>query len=181
MTEKSNDNVIALVPDAFGGRGGIALYDRLLLRAICNSAQGVHVTALPRNVCYELEAMPSNLQFLAHQAGSKTRFLIEALSIAARIQSARLVVCGHLHLLPIAKALSIRFDCPLLTVIYGRETWTQTPHSLVNYLSGRLEYVAYIRKYTFERFCDWARPHGIQGFYLPNAIELTRYGGVHPI
>jgi phosphatidylinositol alpha-1,6-mannosyltransferase len=69
--------VLALVPDAFGGRGGIALYNRMLLRAICSYPDVTEVIALPRTVTYELEAMPANLRYEEYGVGGKLRYAAE--------------------------------------------------------------------------------------------------------
>ena len=53
--------VLALVSDAYGGRGGIALYSRNILYALCRNKHIVEVVAVPRSIAYELEEMPENL------------------------------------------------------------------------------------------------------------------------
>lgn len=40
--------ILALIPDAFGGRGGIAKFNRDLLTALCNYPQTTEVVAIPR-------------------------------------------------------------------------------------------------------------------------------------
>src|SRR5258708_39222699 len=65
--------IVALVTDAFGGRGGIAAYNRNLLQAACRYSGIDEVVALPRSVVYELEPMPANLRFETGSAGSNVR------------------------------------------------------------------------------------------------------------
>lgn len=168
--------VLALVPDAFGGRGGIALYNRMLLRAICSCPDVTEVIALPRAITYELEAMPANLRYEKYSVGGKLRYAAAVLALGCRVRRADLVICGHLHLLPFARYLAWRFSCPMLPVVYGIEAWRPTSHRIVNRMYGRLSAFISIRKYTTERFRNWAGIPYAKAYYLPNGIELADYG-----
>lgn len=168
--------IIAVVPDAFGGRGGIALYNRLLLRAICSAPNVEEVIALPRSVTYDLEAMPANLRFERTAAGGKIRYIAAVLALAAKERRANLVVCCHLHLFPFAWLLGWRFGCPVLPVIYGLEAWQPTPHRIANLLCRQVRAFVSIRKYTAECFKSWAATPDARMYYLPNAIDLADFG-----
>ena len=56
---------IALVSDAYGGRGGIALYNRNFLQALCSFPDMGEVVAVPRNVTYDLEDLPPRDGYVA--------------------------------------------------------------------------------------------------------------------
>lgn len=168
--------VLALVPDSFGGRGGIASYNRMLLRAICSCPQVDEVIALPRIVRYDLEPMPANLRFETSSAGGKLRYAAAVLALGARVRRADLVICGHLHLLPFARFLAWRFNCPMVPVVYGYEAWRPTSHRIVNRICGRLSAFISIRKYTTECFRNWAGIPHAKTYYLPNAVDLGDYG-----
>lgn len=169
--------IIALVSDAFGGRGGIALYNRYMLRAVCNHPEVTQVVALPRCISYELEEMPPNLRYETQAAGSKLRFAAAVMDPARRFKSADLVICGHLHLLPFARLLGLRFGCPVLPVVYGREAWEPTRHKIVNRLSRQIRSFISIRKLTANRLKAWARIPDAMFHYLPNCIDVAAYGG----
>ena len=124
--------VLSLVTDAFGGRGGIAAYNRSLLQALCTHRDVEQVVALPRLVTYDLEPMPYNLCYESGAVGSKLRFAKGVAKLAASTKSCALVVCGHLHLLPFAHLLGLRFGCPVLPTIYGIEAWSPTRKPSVN-------------------------------------------------
>lgn len=168
--------IVALVPDAFGGRGGIAHYNRMLLKALCRKAGADRVIALPRSVTYEMEAMPPNLRYVSWAAGGKLRYAAAVTALALSGGEARLVVCSHLHLLPFARLLPRRAGCQVLPLIYGREAWNPTPHASANRLSARTEAFISIRRYTAERFKSWAGIPNAQVYYLPNAIEMETFG-----
>jgi glycosyltransferase involved in cell wall biosynthesis len=169
-------NVIALVPDAFGGRGGIALYNRHFLRAVCSFPGVTAVVAAPRGVYYELEKMPPNLSYLTWAQGALPRFALATAMLFARRRRAELIVCGHLHLLPFARALQIRHRCPMLPIVYGVESWRPTPHRSVNLLCRGLEGFVAISRSSAERLIAWSKMRNRCYHYLPNCVDETRYG-----
>lgn len=168
--------VIALVTDAYGGRGGIALYNRNLLAAVCSHPDVDEVVALPRCIAYELEALPRKLRFDVSSAGSKCLYARSVLGLAGRLDSSTLVICGHLHLLPFANVLGLRFGCRVLPVVYGIEAWRPTAHGISNALCRRIDSFVSIRKLTADRLKRWARIPNAHFHYLPNCIDLASYG-----
>lgn len=175
-TNTMSHSIVALVPDAFGGRGGMALYNQHLLKAFCSYYDVDEVVALPRDVVYGLEPMPRKLTYQPWAAGTKSRYMIAVAKLAARAKRPSLVVCGHLNLLPFAKALGLRFRCPVLPVCYGAEAWKPTGHRSSNYFCRRLDSFISIRKLTADRLKDWANIPDARFYYLPNCLDMTRYG-----
>jgi phosphatidyl-myo-inositol dimannoside synthase len=168
--------VLVLVTDAFGGRGGIAQYNRHLLRALCELPGMERVIAVPRVMTYPPEEMPRNLEYRTAALGGKARYALFSLITAFTVPKVDLVICSHLHLLPIARVLAAILRCTMIPVIYGVEAWNPTPHRISNYLCGRLEAFIAIRKVTAKLFCSWARLDRTKFYYLPNCIDDTQYG-----
>jgi phosphatidylinositol alpha-1,6-mannosyltransferase len=168
--------VIALVTDAFGGRGGIALYNRQFLKALCSSSDVDQVVALPRSIVYAVEGVPQNLRFDTRSAGSKLRYARSVISLAGSRADCKLVVCGHLHLLPFAAFLALRYGCPVLPMIYGIEAWQPTTHASVNRLCRHIRSFVTIRKLTGQRLRQWAQIPSAREYYLPNCVDLQSYG-----
>ncbi|HEX4303161.1 MAG TPA: glycosyltransferase [Rhizomicrobium sp.] len=168
--------VIALVTDAYGGRGGIAAYNRNLLKAVCAHPDVSEVVAIPRQVTYALEPMPANLRFDKTAAGTKLRYAASVLGLAAEKGPCGLILCGHLHLLPFAWFLGQRFGCPVLPMVYGIEAWTPSHHASVNFLCRRLKAFATIRQVTAARLKRWAGIENATAYYLPNCVDLTAFG-----
>jgi phosphatidyl-myo-inositol dimannoside synthase len=167
---------IALVSDAYGGRGGIALYNRNFLKALCSFPGMEEVVAVPRGITYDLEEMPKNLSYIATAAGSKLKYLKECVRLTLFEKQVDLIFCGHLHLLPFAFILKLRHRCPIIPLTYGVEAWTPTSHWLANYLCGKLDAFISIRKLTARRFKNWAGIEKARFFYLPNCIDEWQYG-----
>lgn len=168
--------ILALVSDAYGGRGGIALYNRNLLAAICSHPRVDKVVAVPRDITYDLEELPANLSYISNAAGGKIRYLIACIKLAFCLRQIDLIVCGHLHLLPFAYLLRLVFNCPVVPVVYGVEAWTPTSHRVTNYLCRRLESFVSIRKFTAHRLNEWAGRGNGKFYYLPNCIDPAKYG-----
>ena len=167
---------IILVSDAYGGRGGIALYNRHFLKAICSYPKMFEVVAVPRSISYELEEMPKNLKYASSAAGSKFKFMYECLKQLFSKGKFDVIVCGHIHLLPLAFFLKFFFRCPLVTLTYGVEAWTPSSRWIVNYLCSKIDMFISIRKLTAHRFKKWANIQKARFYYLPNCIDDLAYG-----
>src|SRR5690242_6695999 len=131
--------VLVLVSDAFGGRGGIALYNRHLLRALCEFPEMERVIAIPRVMTYAPEEMPRNLEYKTSALGGKLRYVLSSLTAAFSTPKVNLVICSHIYLLPVAYLLKAILRCKMVLVVYGIEAWNRTPHRIANYLCGKLE------------------------------------------
>ena len=176
MVSDKSVRALVLVTDAYGGRGGIALYLRNLIQAVCEYPGMERVVAVPRKIYYDLEKRPTNLDYNVEAAGGKIKYLITCIKVAVTEGRFDFILCGHLHLLPLAWALSLRYRCPVVPVIYGREAWTPTQHKLANYLCSKLDTFISIRRLTARRLIEWARIPHENYYYLPNCIDRTQYG-----
>lgn len=180
MTEHHNTRALVLVTDAYGGRGGIALYNRNLIRGVCEYPGMTQVVALPRKIYYALERLPANLDYRSNAAGEKFGYLLACLRLALTPGRFNFILCTHLYLLPVAWLLGIRYRCPVIPVIYGRDAWTPTPNRFTNYRCSRLQEFISIRHLTARRLIDWARIPHKNYHYLPNCIDRLQYGVAAP-
>src|SRR5215218_7026866 len=75
--------VLALVPDAFGGYGGIAKYNRDLLRALCAYPACSQVVAIPRLKLMPnaAEPLPARLTYMTSGLGSIVDYLVTVLRV----------------------------------------------------------------------------------------------------
>lgn len=167
---------LVLVSDAFGGRGGIALYNRHFLRALCSHSELQEVVAVPRVINYDVEEMPKNLVYDFSASRNVFCFLWACLKQLRRGRDYKFIICGHLHLLPVAFFLKFFFRCPVIPLTYGVEAWTPTSRKLTNYLASKIEKFITIRKLTGSRFQKWANIPSSSFLYLPNCIDDTAYG-----
>jgi phosphatidylinositol alpha-1,6-mannosyltransferase len=169
-------NALVLVSDAFGGRGGIALYNRHLLRALCEFPGMERVIAIPRVMTYAPEEMPRNLEYKTAALGGKVRYALLSLITVFRAPRINLLICSHINLLPIAYVLRLILRCKMVLIIYGIEAWNPSPHRIANYLCRKLEAFIAIRKLTAKSFTAWANLGHARFYYLPNCIDDSQYG-----
>jgi len=134
------------------------------------------VVALPKKLFYLLEKMPANLLYNVEASGNNRRYIKACLTLPFAEPRFDLIICGHLHLLPVARFLQAYYRCPILPVVYGIDAWNPTAHRLVNRLCRQLESFISIRRLTAERLIVWAGLNGKSYYYLPNCIDESQYG-----
>jgi phosphatidyl-myo-inositol dimannoside synthase len=160
--------VLLLCTDAYGGHGGIALYNRDLAEALAAREDVEEVIVVPRVIRTGAGELPAKITFHADAARGPAQYL----RAVARARAAKpdLVICGHMNLLPIACTIARK---PLL-MIYGIEAWKR-PRGFAPRLLHRAGAVISISEITRSRFVAWSGYRG-PTFLLPNAIHAERYG-----
>src|SRR5689334_9401808 len=114
--------MLALVTDAYGGRGGIAQYNRDFLGAIAETNLVSSITILPRQTL-ESPQLPRGIRQLRAHSG-RVRYSVAALRTALA-RHFDLVFCGHLFMAPLA-ALIARFkSAKLIVQTHGVEAWSR--------------------------------------------------------
>ena len=114
---------LVFLTDAFGGRGGIAQFNRDLLTSLSERLR-VHQgrRAAARASSTSRRRFRSGWTFAQQSAGGKVRYVIESLKAVVR-ERFDVVICSHINLLPIAAAAAAAQRVPLLLVVYGIEAW----------------------------------------------------------
>lgn len=160
--------ILLLCTDAYGGHGGIALYNRDLAEALAARADVDEVIVIPRVIRSEVRGVPAKVTFHPDAAKGPAQYL-RALA-KARTAKPSLVICGHMNLLPVACAIARR---PLL-LIYGIEAWKR-PSKLAARLLHRTCGIVSISQITRDRLLQWSN-YGGMTWLLPNAIHAEDYG-----
>lgn len=161
--------VLLLCTDAYGGHGGIALYNRDLAEAIALREHVEEVIVVPRVIRSEVRDVPAKVTFHADAAKGPLQYM----RAVARARNAKpdLVICGHMNLLPVACTIARH---PVL-MVYGIEAWKRVPRSLAQKLLHRASAVVSISEITRDRLLAWSGYRG-PTHLLPNAIHLEAYG-----
>jgi glycosyltransferase involved in cell wall biosynthesis len=164
--------ILHLCTDAYGGHGGIALYNREVIAALASHPDVEEVMVLPRVIVHSenLEPIPPKVRFDERAAAGRVAF-IRALGRARRSGPFDLVICAHVNLLPIARLVT---KTPLLFV-YGIEAWKPLRDPLSNRLVKDVRAVVAISDITCERFVGWSHYDGPMHI-LPNSIHAEAYG-----
>jgi glycosyltransferase involved in cell wall biosynthesis len=164
---------LLLTTDAYGGNGGIALYNRDLADALALMPDVEEVVVIPRRKPLAQGGIPSGVRFVARASSGAVNYISAA--IASSFKKVDLLICGHVNLLPLAALLRLKLRCPLVLMAYGIDVWTE-PHRSTRFWLRRVSAVWSISGVTRDRMNVWARLPEATYTLLPNAIRLDRYG-----
>jgi len=156
--------LLALATDAFGGRGGIAQYNRDLLRAL---AEDWRIEIAPRYAPDPLPDLPASLVQRRPRAG-RVRYAIGALVAAAALRP-RAIWCGHLYMAPLAAGLARMFGCRLLLQLHGIEAWCRPSPRQIAALNAA-DAVFCVSRYTRAQILGHAALDPARVWVLPNTV-----------
>jgi len=168
--------ILVLVSDAFGGHGGIAKFNRDFLGALCTYPGVAEVVAVPRRAPLPLEPLPPKLTYITTGLDSKFAYFLAMLRRLVSPGKFDIILCTHLHLLPLAYMAKWRTGAPLALFIYGLDAWQPPRSILAARLATRVDAVISISDLTTRRFLAWAGVDEAKVFLLPNAVEQQLYG-----
>ena len=157
---------LLLCTDAYGGHGGIALFNRQLIGSLAAHPECEQVVVIPRLiVTQERDSLSPKVGFDIGAARGKLAWM-NAVRRHAR-EHFDLVFCGHINLLPATRLLKQQ---PLL-IMHGIEAWKPARRLFIDNLRGIIS----VSELTRDRFVSWSRYAG-PSYVLPNAVRLERYG-----
>jgi len=117
---KPSPAMLALVGDAFGGRGGIAQYNRDFLEALAEAGTMSSITVLPRRAP-DLPGPPETIEQTPARPG-RIAYSVAALRTAL-FRPVDLVFCGHLFMAPLAALIARLKGAKLIVQTHGIEAW----------------------------------------------------------
>jgi glycosyltransferase involved in cell wall biosynthesis len=97
---------------------------------------------------------------------------MRGLRIGPKVQ---LVICGHIHLLPLAYLAAHIKNARLALIIHGVDAWTPTSHSLANRLAARVDAVLAVSRLSAERFADWSSLPRDRITVSGNCVDLNQF------
>jgi phosphatidyl-myo-inositol dimannoside synthase len=146
--------ILALVTDAFGGRGGIAQYNRDFATALAQAPGAGQVDVLPRLSPDPHGPLPQNLTQHRARLG-RIAYAFAAWRLAVRLKP-RCIYCGHLFMAPLAWALARRTGAQLVVQTHGVEAWAR-PGFLTRLAAEQADLILAVSRGTRARVLDWAR------------------------
>lgn len=161
----SRELVLALVTDAFGGRGGIAQYNRDLLAAL---AGGWDILAVPRAAPDTVHQLPRGISQIAPSAG-RISYAAGALQQAVKAKP-RVVLCGHFYMAPLAAAIARITGARLVVQLHGIEAWERPRSSLLRAVEGA-DLMLCVSRYTRAKVLQWSRLDPTRVAVLPNTVD----------
>ena len=146
--------MLALMTEAFGGKGGIAQFNRDLLRALAATGAARDVAILPR---LGAGTPPQDAPALRQRRPVFSKGVYAA---RAAVETARMrpdaVLNGHLYHGPLAARLARLSGAKLISVLHGTEIWTPAAPKHLDPLL-RSDLVICVSADTQRRFLDQAQ------------------------
>ena len=167
--------ILVLIPDAFGGRGGIAKFNQDFLNALCTYPHTTEVVAIPRHIVDFVDLLPNKLTYVNSASKGKISFVKGVWQAIKRNPKFDFIICGHINFLPLAYLLKIWLQSPIFLTLYGIEAWQPSSNLLVNNLLNKVEGIISISEFTKKRFLDWAKLDVQKEFILPCTVNLNNF------
>lgn len=161
--------ILALVTDAYGGRGGIAQYNRDFLSALAGSEEGPKISILPR-YAVEDAATPLGIQQFEPKSG-RVAYSLAALR-QALVQQVDIVFCGHLYMAPLAMLIARLKRATLVIQTHGIEAWT-CPTALQRIAVEAADVVLCVSRYTRASVLSWGAIPPERVIVLPNTVSAA--------
>jgi asparagine synthase (glutamine-hydrolysing) len=178
---RANRAVLALLTDGYGGRGGIAKFNRDLLDSVAAADTVEHIEGVMRHVVEKPVDVPAKVAWRTGARRGKLAFVAGALR-AALSRDLDYVVCGHINFLPLALAIAGWRQARLLLVVHGIDVWAPPPgfqrHGLVNLLRrllARVDDVIAVSQVTANRLMAWSAIAAGRFHILPNCVDPTLF------
>jgi phosphatidylinositol alpha-1,6-mannosyltransferase len=168
--------VLFLAMDAFGGLGGIAKYNRDLLRALVSAPAVTEVVAVPRRMPFSPGTLPPKLTYITGGRSGKLPYISAVIRLLGKDPKFDLICCGHIKLLPLAFLAKLVTRAPLLMIIYGIDAWNPIKNLLTRYLLSKIDLLISISEITKQKFLQWSHLTRTKYFLLPNAVTQKNYG-----
>jgi len=175
---RSELRVLALVTEAFGGRGGIAQYNRDFLLALAKCDRVGEVLVLPRFNSGSVDALPPGVQQLRAVEGRHT-YSLAAACTAITHRPIDFVFCGHLRMAPLAAVLSRVLNVPLWLQIHGVDVWHDLS-ALQHRAVQSATMVTSVSRDTRHRLLRWVEIDPARVKVLPNTVEPQFQPGPKP-
>jgi len=144
---------LALLTDAYGGRGGIAQYNRDLTAALARVPSLAAIEILPRVAPAPIGVLPAKVTQHPPRF-ARLAYVLAAWRLAARLKP-DVIFCGHLFMAPLGLVLARLFQARLIVQAHGVEAWTR-PLKHQRLAVERADLILAVSRDTRARVLDWA-------------------------
>lgn len=158
--------MLALVSDAFGGRGGIAQYNRDFLGAVAGTPAISAIEILPRHTADSF-TLPAKVR-QAEPGLNRLAFIVRAFRMGLA-QKPGIVFCGHINLAPLAAMVARLCGAKLIVQTHGIDVWDK-PRDLYRKAVEKADLVLCVSRYTRARLLSWAAMAPERIVVLPNTV-----------
>lgn len=169
-------NVMMLLTDGFGGFGGISRFNRDYLTALDSCGMVTRTLAFPRVIRDRIEEeLPESVVYFRASAAGKSRYFWQVMRGLHLSPEVNLVICGHIHLLPLAYAAAKAKRARLALIIHGVEAWKPTRYPMANMIASRVDAVIAVSRLSAQRFARWSSVASDRIFVLGNCVDLDHF------
>jgi len=158
--------MLALVTDAYGGRGGIAQYNRDFFGALAEAGLS-SITVLPRQAPDSL-GMHETVEQLPARPG-RIAYSVLALRTAF-FRTVDVVFCGHLFMAPLAALIARLKGAKLIIQAHGIEAWPR-PSRIQRTATERADLVLCVSRHTRAAVLSWAAIAPERVLVVPNTVR----------
>ncbi|MGB6480392.1 MAG: glycosyltransferase family 4 protein [Candidatus Sulfotelmatobacter sp.] len=159
--------LLALVTDAFGGRGGIAQYNRDFLGALAESGALSSMMVLPRQAP-DLFVLPERIEQTRARPG-RIGYSVAALRTAL-LRPVDLIFCGHLFMAPLAALIARLKRAKLIVQTHGIEAWSR-PSKAQRLALEEADLVLCVSRHTRAAVLSWAAIAPDRVLVVPNTVR----------
>jgi phosphatidylinositol alpha-1,6-mannosyltransferase len=159
--------MLAIVTDAFGGRGGIAQYNRDFLGALAGTGAVSSITVLPRQAPDPL-VLPERIEQTPARPGW-IGYSIAALRTAL-LRPVDLVFCGHLFMAPLAVLIRRLKGAKLIVQTHGIEAWPRPSRAQGAALEAA-DLVLCVSRHTRSAVLSWAAIAPERVLVVPDTVR----------
>lgn len=167
--------ILALLTDCFGGKGGIAAYNRALLTALAEDPRVSLVVAVPRQGNDFTDSLPAELALDRSGYGGRAAYLRTALR-HAWYNRPDVIFCGHVNLTPIAWLASKLSGAPWILQIHGIDAWQPAPHVFARWATQRADHVMSVSQLTLDRFLAFSPRLAANATQVPLPLDIAAFG-----
>lgn len=162
-------SLLALVGDAFGGRGGIAQYNRDFLTALVDGRAVSSITVVPR-----LAPDPPSPPEMIRQLRPRSQRTVYSLAALKCALSHRfdIVFCGHLFMASLALRIARISGAKLIVQTHGIEAWPK-PSRFQQAAFEAADLVLCVSRYTRGAVLKWASISPNRVIVLPNTVRAV--------
>lgn len=162
--------ILCLLTDAYGGNGGIALFNRNVIEALAVRPDVSELIVLPRVVSSDLQPIPAKVRHVSAALGGVRSYFTALLKEIFKGRSTGLIFCGHVNLAPLAWLASRVLGVPWFLCIHGTEAWSP-PGSVARYFVPKADRVLAVSQLTVDRFREWSGVEAERCRLLVNAFR----------
>jgi phosphatidylinositol alpha-1,6-mannosyltransferase len=167
--------ILIFLHDSFGGRGGIAKFNRDLLGALASHTATEEVVCLPRVIVETVGPLPGKLDFRQEAARGNVAYLAAMARVMADRRWFDLVICGHLRLMRLMRPLEWRRPAPFGLILHGVDAWQPFGGAEARRALARLDWFLAVSDFTKQRFTEWSGVPAAKGIVVPNAVDLAAF------